>query len=210
MNPYLEQNDAWNDFHDRFLPVVAGVLGSQVLPRYFVKIEERLYVHELPPAVDFERQSCLEIRDRRNRQVVTTLELLSPTNKRHGPNRAQYEAERNQLLASPVHFVEIDLLRGRPHLPLQDLPECDYYALVSRAEGRPQADVWPLCLRDRLPVIPVPLHSGEKEPMIDLQQVLDRIYDAAGYEVYIYAGQPDPPLTPEEAEWARQFVPQHS
>src|SRR5580704_13269442 len=48
MNPYLEQEDAWHDFHERFIPFVATLLGGQLRPRYIVKIDEHIYVHELP------------------------------------------------------------------------------------------------------------------------------------------------------------------
>jgi hypothetical protein len=47
MNPYLDQEDAWHDFHERFIPLVATLLGGQLRPRYIVKIEEHIYVHEL-------------------------------------------------------------------------------------------------------------------------------------------------------------------
>ena len=47
MNPYLEQDDAWHDFHERFIPLVATLLGGQLRPRYIVKIDEHVYVHEL-------------------------------------------------------------------------------------------------------------------------------------------------------------------
>jgi hypothetical protein len=47
MNPYLEQDDAWHDFHERFLPAVAERIASQVDPRYIVKIDEHVYIHEL-------------------------------------------------------------------------------------------------------------------------------------------------------------------
>ena len=33
------------------------------------------------------------------------------------------------------------------------------------------------------------------------------VYDASGYEDYIYAGAPEPPLAPEEAAWAQQLAP---
>jgi hypothetical protein len=33
MNPYLEQEDVWHDFHERFIPLVATLLGSQLRPR---------------------------------------------------------------------------------------------------------------------------------------------------------------------------------
>ena len=47
MDPYLEQDDAWHDFHERFIPLVATLLGGQLRPRYIVKIDEHIYVHEL-------------------------------------------------------------------------------------------------------------------------------------------------------------------
>src|SRR5438094_896765 len=47
MNPYLEQEDAWHDFHERAIPVMAELLGAQVLPRYFVMIDQHVYIHEL-------------------------------------------------------------------------------------------------------------------------------------------------------------------
>ena len=48
MNPYLEQDDVWHDFHERFLPAAAEAIGAQVQPDYIVKIVEHVYVHELP------------------------------------------------------------------------------------------------------------------------------------------------------------------
>jgi hypothetical protein len=245
MNPYLEQDEAWHDFHERFCPLVAELLAIQVRPHYIVKIDEHIYIHELPaetrhlvgrsdvfldrpsqesgkrpgagvleapakvrlPAVDVERLSFVEIRDRMSRQLITVVELLSPSNKQPGPDRDQYLAKRRQLFASAAHVVEIDLLRGGPRLPLEGLPECDYYVLVSRVEQRPLAGAWPLALRQRLPILGIPLRAPDADAQIDLQQVLDRIYDAAGYEDYIYQGQPQPRLTPADAAWAEQYIP---
>jgi hypothetical protein len=51
--------------------------------------------------------------------------LPSPANKHARPDREQYLARRLQSLNSPVHLVEIDLLRGGPRLPLEGLTECD-------------------------------------------------------------------------------------
>jgi Protein of unknown function (DUF4058) len=159
----------------------------------------------LSQAVDIERQSFLEIQDRDTREVITVIELLSPSNK--SSDRDQYLAKRRQFLASKVHLVELDLLHGSPRLPLQNLPKCDYFAIVSRAEERPRVGVWPLRLRDRLPVIPIPLRAHEPEARLDLQKVLHQIYDAAAYEDDIYEGEPEPRLRPTDAKWARQFIP---
>jgi hypothetical protein len=246
MNPYLEQAAAWHDFHESFMPAAREMLSPQVRPRYFVKIDEHVYVHELDeesrrllgradvamakgaslggqasaaslleapasvwePAVDVEGHSYLEIRDRDNRQLITIIELLSPSNKQLGSDRDQYLAKQRQLLSSTAHLVEIDLLRGGPRMPWLEMPDCDYCIVVRRGEERPRAGIWPIQLRERLPIIPVPLRTGEPDATLDLQEVLNRVYDAAGYEDYIYAGQPDPPLTAEDAAWAKSFLPQ--
>lgn len=246
MNPYLEQDDLWQDFHQSFIPLVREVLNTQVRPGYIARVEEYLFIHELSadervylgrsdvslarspdrgsvpaaagaleapaygrmlPTVDVEKHSYLEIRDRRNRELVTVIELLSPSNKKPGPDREQYVAKRRQLLVSNVHLVEIDLLRGGPRMPLQDLPDCDYCVLVSRVEDRPRVGIWPLRLRDRLPLIPIPLRAPDPDARIDLQEILHRLYDAAGYEDYIYTSAPRPPLHPDDAAWAQQFLP---
>jgi hypothetical protein len=88
-----------------------------------------------------------------------------------------------------------------------DRPDCDYSVLISRVEDRPHADLWPVRLRSRLPEIPVPLRSPDADARLDLQAIVHRLYDAAGYEDYIYEGVPDPPLAAGDLEWARPFIP---
>jgi hypothetical protein len=92
-------------------------------------------------------------------------------------------------------------------MPYVNLPPCDYYAMASRVEARPRAALWPLRLRERMPEIWIPLREGDAPARLDLQAVLNRIYDAAGYALYIYQGEPEPPLGPDDSEWARQFLP---
>jgi len=244
MNPYLEQDVLWQDFHINVLAAIKERLVTQVRPRYFVLLERYIYVHEQPdgpptrrradflvarpegggrheggaavavaeaPAEvehtgqDGERVTFLEIRDRAKGEVVTLLEMLSPANK--GDDHQQYLTRREQILGSPAHLVEIDLLRGGRPMPDANRPVCDYSVLVSRAERRPRAAFWPVRLRERLPVIPVPLRHPDGDARIDLQEVLHHVYDASGYEDFIYASSPDPPLAPEDAAWARQLVP---
>jgi hypothetical protein len=65
--------------------------------------------------------------------------------------------------------VEIDLLRGGRPMPLENRPKCDYSVLVNRAEARPWAGFWPIDLRPRLPIIPIPLLPGDRDARIDLQ-----------------------------------------
>jgi hypothetical protein len=47
MNPYLEQSDLWQDFHDTFIPAIRDAISPQVSPQFVVKIEEHLFIHEL-------------------------------------------------------------------------------------------------------------------------------------------------------------------
>ena len=161
----------------------------------------------LLPAQDVERVAYLEIRDRWDRELVTVIELLSPSNKRPGEDRLQYLAKRRELLRSTAHLVEIDLLRGWAPMPAEDRPEGDYSALVSRVERRPAAEFWPIRLRDRLPMIPIPLRASDPDGRVDLQEVLHRAHDGPGYERFIYAGAPEPPLSTGDAEWAEAFIP---
>lgn len=244
MNPFLEQEDTWEDFHHNFLTRAQEALNTQVGSDYLVKVEARVYIRALSdeerrffgradvalstvgesgagaavasiaapvelvlPEVEHVRESWLEVRDRRDRRVVTVIELLSPTNKRRGPDRDAYLSKRNIVLGSQTNLVEIDLRRGgeRPTLPL--LPDCDYYVLVSPYEQRPRTGFWPIGLRDRLPSVPVPLEAPDPPVILDLQTVLDETYMAAGYGKYIYAESPEPPLSSDDLAWARQFLP---
>jgi hypothetical protein len=159
------------------------------------------------PEQDVEEVPYLEVRDRRGRELVTVIELLSPSNKRAGDDREAYLAKRRELLRSTAHLVEIDLLRGWTPMPSEDRPDCDYSVLVSRAEKRRAADFWPIRLRERLPVIPIPLRPPDDAVPVDLQEVVHRAYDGAGYERFIYSGGPEPSLSADDAAWARQFLP---
>lgn len=163
------------------------------------------YGHLLPLADEL-HESYIEIRDRENRELITVIELLSPTNKERGPDREQYLAKRKCILASPAHLVEIDLLRGHQRMPVKEMQSCDYLVMVSRYQERPRVGFWPIQLRDRLPEIPIPLRYGDPDAKLDLQPLLDKLYDAAGYGDYIYRGTPEPPLGAEDATWAEEVI----
>jgi hypothetical protein len=152
--------------------------------------------------VDIHREHYLEIRDRSDRRLVTTIEVLSPTNKATGPDRDQYLAKRREILASRTHFVEMDLRRGGNRPPLEGLPDCDYYVMVSRYSDRPQVGAWPIGLDEPLPTIPIPLGEPDESVELSLQAALHRAYDAAN----IYASEPQPSLDAADAAWARQFI----
>jgi uncharacterized protein DUF4058 len=159
----------------------------------------------VPLDVDVFEESFIEIRKADTRQLVTTIELLSPASKRPGPDREAYLSNRRQQLsAGNAHFVEIDLLRSGPRLPLDGLPSCDYYIMVARVERRPEVGVWAIQLRDSLPEISVPLLPGDDDARLNLQKLLHLTYEEGGYENFIYENEPEPRLNVADAEWASQ------
>jgi hypothetical protein len=153
------------------------------------------------------RQYSVEVRDVANRQLVTAIEVLSPTNKRGG-GRDGYLNKRERLLRSSAHLLEIDLLRHGQRVPMTDpLPAAPYFVLLSRAPDRPMTEVWPVTLQERFPSIPVPLLPGDNEATLDLQGVLTTVYDAAGYDLAIdYTRPPEGPLSPADAAWIEELL----
>jgi hypothetical protein len=56
------------------------------------------------------RERFLEVRETGTGEVVTTLEVLSTSNKRSSQGRQVYEEKRLKILGSQTHLVEIDLI----------------------------------------------------------------------------------------------------
>jgi hypothetical protein len=145
----------------------------------------------------------VEIRDRLERRLVTSIEVLSPSNKR-GDGRQEYLAKRRRVLLSTAHLIEIDLLRTGHRLPMQELlPPAPYYVYLGRFETRPDTDVWPISLDRSLPQVPVPLLAEDPDVMLDLQLALTTVYDLSDYDLEIdYTKSPDVPLSSHEADWS--------
>jgi Protein of unknown function (DUF4058) len=62
--------------------------------------------------------------------------------------------------------------------------------------------VYPVPLRERLPVISIPLRPEDHEVPLPFQVVLDQCYHNGGYDDIDYRAEPDPPLPAEDASWA--------
>ena len=161
------------------------------------------------------RHPFVEIRDAaRGHKLITLTEIVSPSNKRPGPDRRAYEAKQQEVLESDASLIEVDLLRsGRRLLPYPDLEEtvhrlgCDYLIFVNRASKR--AGTWmdyvlyPVDVRDILPCIPVPLAGEDTDVPLDLQVAVERTYREGPYlRAVDYTVAPDPPLDEEDAAWA--------
>lgn len=146
------------------------------------------------PLLEEMRQSYLEVRDAATQAVVTAIEVLSPATKR-GEGRQKYESKRQQVLESLTNLIEIDLLRDGDPLPAEDgYIQSHYRILVSRASTRPVADLYPFNVGDRIPSFPLPLKQEDAEPVVDLQQLVDDLYEQLAYDYFInYSNTPPPP-----------------
>ena len=136
------------------------------------------------------------------------IELLSPTNKTPGDGWSEYLVKRSNIFATFAHLVEIDLLRCGQRLPTREpLTAADFYAFVCRRQRLSQVEVYGWTLRDRLPVIPIPLAGDDPDVPLDLQAAFTTTYDRAGYDYALdYHSPVEPPLEASLAEWVRSVV----
>jgi hypothetical protein len=142
--------------------------------------------------------------------VVTIIEILSPTNKTAGEGRRLYRTKQREVLSSPTHLLEIDLLRQGEHTVAAPQRErllrrgpYDYLVTLSRGGQRAICSVWAFTLRQRLPRIRVPLTGNDPDVVLDLQALFDHVYDAGAFARQMdYSRDPIVPLPQSDAEWA--------
>ena len=158
------------------------------------------------------RQGYLEIQEVATKEVVTTIEILSPANKRSGKGRKIYLKKREKILDSLTNFIEIDLLRHGQRMPISnDKNKTHYRILVSRGKQRPRADLYAFNIQNKIPEFPLPLRPEDTEPIIDLQALLTTIYDVGSYDLKIdYTQKPVPALSENDATWANNWLQQQT
>jgi len=154
------------------------------------------------------REPCVEIVHAAGDQVVTVIEVLSPANKTPGEGQRLYRLKQQEILASPVNLIEIDLLAegdltvAISEEGLASLPPHRYLVSVKRGPDRYRFEVYPIPLARRLPHFRVPLREPDPDVALNLQAVLTQCYDNGGYADFVdYRRQPPAALSPEEAAW---------
>jgi hypothetical protein len=167
---------------------------------------------------DEHRQTWVNIWTRRgsSKRLVTTIEILSPSNKTPGQQgRGLYLKKQREILESQVHLVEIDLLRGGEHTTsvpqdraIATAGPCDYHVCIRRFDRVEEFLVYPIPLREPLPEIAIPLLPGDGEVRLDLQVAFKRAYDAGPYrrEIDYAKDKIVPALQPPSAKWAKSLV----
>ncbi|MBU7582770.1 MAG: DUF4058 family protein [Nostoc sp. TH1S01] len=163
---------------------------------------------QLPIPVEV-KERYLEVREVGTHQVITVIEVLSPNNKRKGDGRTAYEKKRQRVLGSSSHLVKIDLLRENAPMPMIGVEETSNYRIVvSRANTRPIADLYEFQLRERIPSFSLPLKPDDPELAVDLQVILEGVYDRGSYQFRIDYHQPVPPpkLSQADQSWVDQLL----
>lgn len=150
------------------------------------------------------RIPVIEIRSVENNLLITTIEILSPVNKRN-PGLASYRKKRQQLYASNVHLLEVDLIRrGTRPFSHPSIPPAHYYVTLVRAKSPTQ--IWGFNIQDRLPVVPVPLKAPDPDVVLDLGKALTLVYERSYYQAAIDYTQtpPPPPFSETDETWIKQ------
>lgn len=154
-------------------------------------------------------QLRLEIKQASNQRLITVIEILSPANK-YGGGHEQYNQRRIQLMQASVSLFEIDLLRRGKRIELAggELPKADYYVYLSRSTNRPFTEIYPMQLREPLPILPMPLFPPDPDVPLDLQAAVNACFDLVGYEHLLdYSVAPPPPtLNQEDVRWLQESL----
>lgn len=154
------------------------------------------------------RETFIEIYEHDpKRQLVTCIEVLSPSNKRRGSKGWKlYLRKRQALLLGAANLVELDLLRGGQRMPMATAwPNSPYALLVSRQQRAPRCTVWPASFQRPLPSIPIPLKPPDADLRLDLQPLVSAIYVRSRYERDVdYARSLQPKLNDDESMWVAE------
>lgn len=192
--------------------VERGLHGSRehpVLPTAGVSLAEPLVVEfSQEPA----HERYIEIIDPAGGRVITVIEFLSPTNKLPGEGREKYLQKQRDVRDAGIHLVEIDLTRtgerelACPRAHLREAAQAAYLACVSRGFRTQRFELYPISLRERLPVFRIPLRPTDPDAVLDLQALVDTAYEEGAHDDIDYSQPCVPPLEGDDAAWADQLL----
>jgi len=95
-------------------------------------------------------------------------------------------------------------------VPPERIPESHrttYQVCIWRGWQPMKFEIYRVPLRERLPIIPIPLRETDTDVTLDLQAVLDQCYRNSRYDDDLdYTVQPTPPLDPADAAWADELL----
>ena len=213
MDPILEAPGIWPGFHASLGMELKHRLNRVLSDAYYADVESQPVPEESEALAPLPtRLRSVRVYRTETRELVTTIELLSPYNKRPGRHGlSDYLHKRSHILASRVHLVEVDLLRGgeRPGPEVADEPlDTDYVLLVNRFGVQRLSAIWPVALNEPLPLIPVPLLPADPDVPLDLTAAIREVYDNSRYaqRITYRLPLPLPPLRPAMAAWVEALM----
>jgi len=142
-------------------------------------------------------------------RVVTAIEVLSPTNKMTVAGRGDYGRKQQDYLDARVNLVEIDLLRGGQYVlaaALKKIPQTKRRPYMMSVQCRTTTKLFGASLREPLPVIPIPLRPTDRDVSLNIQQIIDLVYDRGRYAKLSYLTDPDPPFSPDDSAWVDELL----
>jgi hypothetical protein len=159
------------------------------------------------------KEKFVEIVDADTRtEVITIIELISPTNKRSGIGRDSYLAKQTATLRSTTNLVEIDLTRFGDRAAI--MPWCKslsepwpaYLAGAYRAQprSRHRLEYHVLPMETALKPIAIPLRKLDPDVILDLQPLVEQAYRNGRYEQTDYSAPLNPPLSYAEQAFLAQ------
>lgn len=138
----------------------------------------------MDPVTEEREVGQITIQDRESGDIVTTIELLSPVNKR-GSGYEKFSAKQQELWGRGVNLVVIDLLRaGKREIQDQRATKADYLFTVARQHVQ-RVDVFPFGVEEKIPVLPIPLRHPDPDVSLALKPLIDDCYERGFYELRV-------------------------
>lgn len=214
MDPYLEDEKYWPSFQQHLVAslyqvLMPSLINTDRMDRYRARVGQRRYIVEMPLFTSVLREEhveeFVEIRQRSDGQLVTLIDIPSPTNKTRTEGREAYLARRHDAQREGANLVEIDLvLQGQPLLDYsrENLPEWNYLVTVVRRHQPERYEIYSSTIRKRLPRFKLPLAASEHDAVVDLQIAFNRAYDSGGFGNLIdYDSPPKHVQTDADLRW---------
>ena len=141
-------------------------------------------------------------------ELVTVIEVISPTNRESG--RTAFLAKRGDYLAAGVNVVEVDLLRdGRRLIDIEPAAYQSRYGHVGehytvctiRAALPQRREIYICPLRNRLPVVRIPLRHSDPDVPLDIQALVDQVHASGRYWKLDYRRSLEPAPCADDLAW---------
>lgn len=165
------------------------------------------------PVYEFPQHSLNVIDLGTGGRVITSIEFVSPVNKKPGDGLEKYLQKQDECRRGGVNLVEIDLCRSGNRALIFPIGSLDsekrstYAGLVRRATRPTEVSYYRLPIRERLGGIPIPLRPTDNEVLLDLQSIVERIYRTGRYGGFtLYDRDLQPPLNESDAKWSQAIL----